>query len=232
MFFFVFVCEPSKNSVSATMALRRENFMSVRKLLCGLGNVIISAMRKVHYNSPVILTYALLSLAVLGLNYITGGASNRHFMLRPTNFFDPFMYVRMFTSAIGHANWSHFFGNFFMMLLIGPAMEERYGSVALLKMITVTAFVTGVIHAFMDMNTIGASGILFMLILLASVTNFKKGRIPLTFILVAVLYLGREIHSSIHIGGNISYIGHIAGGVCGAALGFFANSKASNNATE
>jgi membrane associated rhomboid family serine protease len=187
-------------------------------------NVVVGMLNKINYNSPVILTYALISLAVLGLNAFTGGASNWHFFtLRPTSVFDPLMYLRMFTCVLGHANWGHYVSNFMIILLIGPAMEERYGSKVLLKMITATAFITGVVHSILGMHVIGASGIAFMLILLASVTNLKKGKIPLTLVLILIIYMGREVHNSIVISANVSYIGHIIGGLCGAVLGFFAN---------
>jgi membrane associated rhomboid family serine protease len=68
---------------------------------------------------------------------------------------------------------------------------------------------------------LGASGILFMMILLSSFTNVKHGMVPLTFLLIIVLYFGREIYASIAIESNISHFGHIVGGLCGAVLGFY-----------
>jgi membrane associated rhomboid family serine protease len=59
-----------------------------------------------------------------------------------------------------------------------------------------------------------------MMVLLASFTNFNKGEIPLTFILVLVLYLGRELFNSFR-SDNISEFAHIAGGFCGSLFGFF-----------
>jgi membrane associated rhomboid family serine protease len=59
-----------------------------------------------------------------------------------------------------------------------------------------------------------------MMILLASFTNFTAGEIPLTFILVLVLYLGREIFNSFN-SNNISEFAHIVGGFVGSLFGFF-----------
>jgi rhomboid protease GluP len=59
-----------------------------------------------------------------------------------------------------------------------------------------------------------------MLIILSSFVNIKKGSIPLTFILVALLYIGREVASGLLSNDNISQFTHIAGGVCGAVFGF------------
>ena len=91
---------------------------------------------KLHYNSPVILTYALLSLLALLLNIITGGWSNREiFTVYRTSFLDPMQYVRLITHVIGHSGYGHFLRNFTIILLVGPMLEEKYGSKQLLKMI-------------------------------------------------------------------------------------------------
>jgi len=66
--------------------------------------------------------------------------------------------------------------------------------------------------------------VVFMMILLASFTNFSHGEIPLTFILVLTLYIGDQIIKSFG-SGNISHFAHIAGGFCGSLFGFFISPK-------
>jgi membrane associated rhomboid family serine protease len=73
---------------------------------------------------------------------------------------------------------------------------------------------------------LGASGVVFMMILLASFTNFSKGEIPLTFILVLILYLGQQIMNSFE-SNNISEFAHIVGGFCGSLFGFIHPPKTS-----
>ena len=68
-------------------------------------------------------------------------------------------------------------------------------------------------------NLVGASGIVFMLILLSSLVNFKSGQIPLTFVLVAILFFGREVVSALKPD-HVSQAAHIIGGVCGSLFGF------------
>jgi membrane associated rhomboid family serine protease len=127
----------------------------------------------------------------------------------------------LFTHAIGHSGWQHLFNNFSIILLIGPILEENYGSSSLLVMIAITALVTGVLNIlFFTRGLRGASGIVFMMILLASFTNFNKGEIPLTFILILIIYLGREVFDSFS-SNNISEFAHIVGGFCGSLFGFF-----------
>ena len=43
----------------------------------------------------------------------------------------------------------------------------------------------------------------------------------LTFILVMLLYLGREVWNSVASKDNISQFAHIAGGLAGSVMGFF-----------
>jgi membrane associated rhomboid family serine protease len=100
-------------------------------------------------------------------------------------------------------------------------LEESYGSSTLLFMIVITALVTGILNALLfNSYLLGASGVVFMMILLSSFTNFSKGEIPLTFILVLILYLGVQIFNQAGAE-NISHFAHIIGGLCGSFFGFF-----------
>ena len=176
----------------------------------------------IDYNAPVTLTFSLICLGVLGLSYWTGGISTRmFFMTYRDSIFNPLMYVRLVTYIFGHANWDHFIGNTMYILLLGPMIEEKYGSKNLLKMILITAVIGGVANniIFPNVALCGASGIVFMMIILASATSFEKGQIPLTMILVLFIYLGGEVYNAIYANDNISQLAHIAGGICGAAFG-------------
>jgi membrane associated rhomboid family serine protease len=129
-------------------------------------------------------------------------------------------WITVFTHVIGHENWTHLINNFMVILLIGPMLEENYGSKDLLIMIVITAFVTGILNAFLFKSYLmGASGVAFMMILLSSFTNFSKGEIPLTFILMLILYMGVQVISSFSAD-NISQFAHIIGGLCGSFFGF------------
>lgn len=125
----------------------------------------------------------------------------------------------LITHILGHADWNHLVGNFTLILIIGPILEEKYGSNRLLVMILLTALVTGLINGiFFNTGLVGASGIAFMVILLSSVDNQNKG-IPLTFIIVAMLFIGKEMFNALSPD-NVSQFSHIMGGFCGAGFGF------------
>src|SRR5438046_2234048 len=148
---------------------------------------------KIQYNAPVILTYTIFSVLVLLISKNLTNAFMQFFTVYPRmNPVDPIDYFRLFSHAIGHSDWNHLLGNFSFILLLGPMLEEKYGSQRLLTMMLLTAIITGIINImFFSTGLLGASGIVFMFILLSSVVNLRKGKIPLTFILVVLLFLGR-----------------------------------------
>lgn len=177
---------------------------------------------KIKYNAPIILSFSLLCVGVYVLNYLTPGSGLIHlFAVGSTlDLGNPFTIVGLFTHPLGHANLEHLLGNLTLILLIGPIAEEKYGSRGILTMILITALITGLLNVFLfDTGLLGASGIGFMLILLVSFTNVKAGEIPVSFILVALLYIGKEFMNSFQPD-YISQFAHIIGGVCGSIFGF------------
>ena len=178
------------------------------------------------FNAPFILALMAVSLVVLLID-LTPINMVSLFGAYRTSFASPMQYVRLFTHIIVHADLSHFAGNFMMILAIGPMVEEKYGSKTLLILTVITAVVTGLINVIFwpGRAVVGASGIVFMLILLASFTNIRQGKIPITVPLVAVLYIGNEILLGLFTTDNISGISHIIGGLCGAVFGLVLNSK-------
>lgn len=183
--------------------------------------------KKIHYNSPVTLTFTIISLFVLLLGMLTGDYTTRLlFSVYRGSFSDPLFYLRLFGHVLGHSGWDHFFNNFLLILLLGPNLEEKYGSKNMIILIIFTAFITGILSvALFETGLYGASGIVFMMILLSSYANYQEGRIPLTLILVIVSFIGKEIFDGMFSNDNISHITHIAGGACGGITGYFLNKK-------
>ena len=181
---------------------------------------------KVSFNSPVVLGFAFLCLAALVLSYLTGGLTNRLlFSVYRSSPLDPLGYVRLVGHVFGHEGWNHFFGNMTLILVVGPLLEEKHGSANMAAVILATAVVTGLVNCIFFPHTqlLGASGVVFAFILLASITSMREGRIPLTFILVAVIYLGGQVYEGIFVRDDISHLTHILGGAVGAFLGYRMN---------
>lgn len=181
---------------------------------------------RITFNSPVILSFVGVCLLALILDKITGGISTlKLFSVYRSSFLNPLTYVRLIGHIFGHAGWSHFINNIMMILILGPMLEEKYGSKDILLVILITAVVTGAFHMIFSPFTrlLGASGVVFAFILLSSLTSFDDGGIPVTFILVAIIYIGEQIYQLIAITSNVSNITHIIGGAVGATFGFVSN---------
>ena len=122
----------------------------------------------------MVLTFFLLSFGVLLLDGATAGWSTSHlFCVYRSSLKDPLFYIRLFGHVLGHADLDHFLNNMLLFLVIGPPMEEKYGSLPLLKAIVLTAFVSGLLQCilFPGVALLGASGIVFMLIMLSSLSG-------------------------------------------------------------
>ena len=183
---------------------------------------------RITFNSPLVLGYALACAVVTLSGALTGEKSTALlFSTHTASPADPLTYLRLFTHVLGHSGMAHLVGNMAYILLLGPALEEKYGWKNLLTVILVTAFVTGLIHNLLFPRTIllGASDVVFSFILLTSFTEFKEGEIPLTFILVAFIYLGQQVWDGITVRDNVSNLSHIIGGLVGSGAGYLMNIK-------
>jgi rhomboid protease GluP len=175
------------------------------------------------YNAPVVLTFALLAFLVHLANVRTGGGlAPGYFAALPDFDYKSFWsWFRLLSHALGHEDVAHLVSNFSVILLVGPFLEEKHGSRALLIMILITALVTGVLNTlFFNTGLMGASGVVFMMIILGSFANHRPGEIPLTFLLVVGLYLAGEVSAAFAEDG-ISLFAHVLGGLCGTVFGFW-----------
>ena len=166
----------------------------------------MSKKLKVSFNSPVVLWFSIICLGALIAGIITQGATT-------TKFFS--VYRSSLTSPL---TWFRIT----LLLVVGPMLEEKYGSSNVLFVILTTAIVTGVVNYifFPRVQLLGASGVVFAFILLSSFTSIREGTIPVTFILVAIIYIGGQIYDGIFVRDNVSNLTHIIGGAVGSGLGY------------
>ncbi|NLX83374.1 MAG: rhomboid family intramembrane serine protease [Clostridiales bacterium] len=188
----------------------------------------INPRKWVDLASPVTLAFAGLSLAALIINWISaGGANLLLFSVYRSAFSDFFAYPRVFLHVLGHANYAHFAANMALFLVLGPLVEKQYGAKHFILMIVITALMTGLIHLLISATSaaLGASGIVFMLILLSAASGWKNNKVPLTLLLVAIIYLGREIAGGVFHQDGVSQVSHLVGGLCGWAFGMYFQRK-------
>ena len=104
-------------------------------------------LKKISFNSPVILGFTTICFVVLILDFITSGATDRLlFSVYRSSLMSPLTYFRFIGHIFGHANWSHFISNITIILIIGPLLEEKYGSVDIVVVIFFTALITGILN--------------------------------------------------------------------------------------
>ena len=118
----------------------------------------------IQYNAPTTLNFALISFVVLVIGIATRGASTmKFFCVFRSPLTDVWTYPRFFSHVLGHSSFSHYAGNITLMLVLGPTLEERYGSNTMLRAIVITAFISGVLQwlLFPGAALLGASGIVW-----------------------------------------------------------------------
>lgn len=168
---------------------------------------------KITFNSPFVLAFALLASFVLVISLSIGGPLKILSLNGQFNLNDWHSYLGLFLYPISHAGVTHLVSNFSIILLIGPLLEKQYGWQKLLLMSLATTVVIGLLHILLsDVILIGASGLVFLYIILASLSNATNKEIPLTFLLVVVMFLGQEILNSF-TDDQISQLAHIGGGL-------------------
>lgn len=72
---------------------------------------------------------------------------------------------------------------------------------------------------------LGASAIVFMLIMLSNLAGSRNGGIPITLILVGALYLSQQVYDILFVQDNVANFMHIVGGACGTVFGFAVRRK-------
>lgn len=176
---------------------------------------------KLSYNAPFTLSFVGVCIVVLILKVLTGGASNTWLFSvgEGHSFLNPLSYLRLFLHVLGHATPEHLVYNLTILLLVGPLLDEKHGWKKLLLVTAVTAVVTALPMLILPGSLMGASGVVFAFIILSSYTRAVSGAIPLSFVVVCVLFIGREIYLGIVARDSIAQFAHILGGAVG---GYFA----------
>lgn len=178
---------------------------------------------RLSFNAPAILVFVTICVAAQITSVITNGASNSAvFSVYRSSLLNPLTYVRCICHVFGHADWNHLIGNMMYILILGPMIEDKYGTSNTVFVMVITAFTTGIVNMlfFPGVRMLGASGIVFAFILISSITTKEDHTIPITFILVALLYIGQQVYQGLFVKDNTSQMAHIVGGVVGSVLGF------------
>lgn len=183
---------------------------------------------RIKYNAPVTFTFIIISTLVLLINQFFYSAFIPKFFMAEGASFDwtqPVHYITLFTYVFGHASWDHLLYNLLFLVLLGPILEEKYKPRTFLWMMVVTTLVTSILNVLLRQPAlIGSSQLVFMMILLVSFTRIRQSEIPISLILIAFLYLYRELtahfNGEMAVTGEVSRMAHLIGGLSGLVFGF------------
>ncbi len=191
------------------------------------------------FDSPVVLSFVLISLVIFIADCASSSFVSSFLACRaskgevPFNFSSFIDYIRLILYVFGYHSSSDFFITMMVLLLLGPLIEERYGSSIFSLMIFVTSLSGGVLTATLSSeNLLGSKGIAFMLIILSFLSEFSKGYIPASCLLSFILFfmdgfigLKSDMHFSDFTQYSVKVLVLLASGISGSLFGFLASPK-------
>jgi membrane associated rhomboid family serine protease len=196
---------------------------------------LADAMQKIEIDAPVTISFCFICVVVQLFNFLIGDNLLFYFCVPSFSHFPVYSvvsYVRMVTSVVGHTSWDHLFRNMVNILLVGPACETHFGGATLIKIATLTALASStafILFGPANSSQLGASGVVFTLILLGSLVRVRDGYVPLTFICQALIWCTKELVGVFFFNDNISHIAHIAGAVVGTMAGYHLKPRKSSH---
>ena len=189
-------------------------------------------LRRLSVEAPVVVVFVFLCSF---MHLISPLLPHGSIFLGVDDFFDPtspMHYIRQFTHIFMHDGIPHLRNNMTHMLLVGPSSEAVFGSGNLILIILAVAISSGIAHILIGQphtRQLGASGVCFAVILLNSLVSAKRGKIPVSFLLTALWWLGDEFIDLLFAGDNVSHHAHLVGGIVGACAGYYLRSKSEQN---
>ncbi len=175
---------------------------------------------RITIKAPLTIIFSIITV-VFYFTLQSSGPLPRVFVLHgDLQFENPLWYFSLMGYTMGHVSINHLVGNISLFLLLGHIIEKRYGSKRMFYMLTFTGVITALIHILLfDHKLIGASGLVFMMIVLSSLIDIREKEISVSFILIVLLFIGKEIVESFE-SDAVSQFAHIFGGVMGVFFGY------------
>jgi membrane associated rhomboid family serine protease len=190
-------------------------------------------LRRLTIEAPVVLSFVTLCTVLF---FCLPSSSGRWLGVHDTwnSSRIPWQYTSLLTHIAAHVDMGHLRGNMTHLLLTGPSVERAFGSKNVLYILLVVAITSAIMHIWVGgyyTHQLGASGVVFAFILLNSLVSASHGKIPVSFILTAIYYLGDELYDFFFDKGPTSHHAHLTGGLVGAAAGFYLHRQRSVEST-
>jgi membrane associated rhomboid family serine protease len=194
-------------------------------------------LRRLTVEAPVVICFSMICVIIHLLNITLIPNLNRFLAVHDTfSILNPMQYIRLFTHVVAHDKQiNHIKGNLMNLLLVGPSAEHVYGSQAMLLTFLLVALVSAVAHILVGgeyTHQLGASGIVFCVILLNSLVAADSGTIPLSFLLTAGLWVTDEVIKFVWNTDHMSHHAHLTGAIVGTAAGYYFKGKSAFEANK
>jgi membrane associated rhomboid family serine protease len=191
----------------------------------------------IEIDAPFSLIFSLICVLVQSFSFIFGSSFATTYFGVPSlsgfDFLSLLSYFRIISQIFGHSNWQHLSGNITYVLLIGPNCEREFGCYKICVIVFLTAISSSLAHIFFGPRNsiqLGASGVVFMFILLNSLVENKSNHIPLTFICQLGIWCTKEVVAHLFDqDGGISHIAHLTGALVGTLSGYYLQQQKEKN---
>jgi GlpG protein len=186
--------------------------------------ISVNLLRRLTIEAPVVVGFCFACVIIHILNdTVMPGVSFSMGVDDTFSGFSLLQYVRLLSHIFAHDGINHLKGNMINLLLVGPSAEHVFGSYNMLIIFLLVAVTSAFAHIFIGgvhTRQLGASGVCFALILLNSLVSAKAGKIPLSFLLTAGLWITDEVVRMVFSKDGVSHHAHLTGAIVGTLAGY------------
>jgi len=182
-------------------------------------------LRRLTVEAPVVICFCFLCVVIHILASTVMPGLNHFLAVQDTfQLLSVMQYPRLLTHILAHDGLAHIKGNMTHLLMVGPSCEHVYGSGAMLYIFGLVAVASAAAHIVVGgthTHQLGASGIVFSTILLNSLVAAEVGKIPVSFVLTAGLWVTDELYKFFFGTDGVSHHAHLTGAIVGTAAGYY-----------
>lgn len=169
--------------------------------------------RLVSFESTFTISLIVISFVVTLIQefFIPNFASN----FATHNRFDMGIVLHIF----GHSGWDHFLGNVIYIAMLGPSVEDKFGTIPLAIITILSALIIGTISVISNTPCYGLSSVAYMWVILNTFQSDESEGLPITSIILLFVFVLPEAIAIFTKTDNIAHQNHVLGAICGLGFG-------------
>lgn len=119
----------------------------------------------------------------------------------------------------GHSSWQHFLSNTVYIAMLGPSIENKFGTIPLAIMTLLCAAIVGAVSVITKSPCYGLSTIAFMWVILNTFQSEDSEGLPFTSLILLVIFVLPEVLAIFTKNDQIAHQNHVLGALIGLAFG-------------